>query len=143
MLNNLNAQNLFRNSPDYLEIYQTALENVAGQFNGLVTNPAFFDAEIKPTLINDQTVRIYGYKRLLSEMIIFNPYVKFNIAKLAMTAAVFGETPQLLLSTNTEGKLNPILESDILRVVKEQFNDNSLLLQLLNQNIFKISTVFN
>lgn len=143
MPNSLDAQNLFRNSPEYLEIYQTALENVAGQFNGLVTNPAFFDAEIKPTLINDQTVRIYTYKRLLSEMILFNPYVKFNLAKLAMAAAVFGETPQLLLSVNTEGKLNPILESDILRIVNEQFADNNLLIQLLNQNIFKISVVFN
>jgi hypothetical protein len=143
MPNSLDAQNLFRNSSEYLEIYQTALENVAGQFNGLITNQAFFDADIKPTLINDQTVRIYTYKRLLSEMILFNPYVKFNLAKLAMAAAVFGETPQLLLSVNTEGKLNPILESDILRVVSEQFVDNNLLIQLLNQNIFKISVVFN
>lgn len=143
MPNSLDAQNLFRNSSEYLEIYQTALENVAGQFNELITNQAFFDAEIKPTLINDQTVRIYTYKRLLSEMILFNSYIKFNLAKLAMAAAVFGETPQLLLSVNTEGKLNPILESDILRIVNEQFADNNLLIQLLNQNIFKISVVFN
>jgi hypothetical protein len=36
-----------------------------------------------------------------------------------------------------------ILETDILRVVNEQFVDNNLLIQLLNQNIFKISVVFN
>lgn len=143
MSNSLNAQNLFRNSPEYLETYQTALENVAGQFNRLVTNSTFFDTEIKLNLIDDEAARIYSYKRLLSEMIPFNPYVKFNLAKLAMAAAVFGENPLLLLSVNSEGKLEPILESDILRVVGQQFNDNTLLAQLLNQNIFKVSVVFN
>lgn len=143
MPNTLDAQNLFRNNPEYLEKYQIALENVAGQFNRLVANQTFFDTEIKPNLIDDEAARIYSYKRLLSEMIPFNPYVKFNLAKLAMAAAVFGENPLLSLFVNSEGKLEPILESDILRVVGQQFNDNSLLAQLLSQNILKISVVFN
>ena len=141
--NSLTAQSLFRNDPEYLERYQIALENAAGQFNRLVSNPTFFDTEIKPSLIDDAAARTYGYKRLLSEMIPFNPYIKFNLAKLAMAAAVFGENPLLSLSVNSEGKIEPILESDILRVVSEQFNDNSLLAQLLIQNILKISVVFN
>jgi hypothetical protein len=76
-------------------------------------------------------------------MIVFNPYVKLNVAKLGMTAAVFGETPRLTLSINIGDKLNPISESDILQAVIEQFNDENLLAQLLNQNILKVSAVFN
>jgi hypothetical protein len=65
------------------------------------------------------------------------------VAKLGMTAAVFGETTRLTISVNSEGKLNPISESDILQAVIEQFNDENLLAQLLNQNILKVSAVFN
>ena len=143
MPNTLTAQSLFLNSPDYLEKYQIALTNISGSFNEISNNQAFFNSQIKPSLINDQVVRFYVYKRILSEMIVFNPYVKLNVAKLGMAAAIFGETPSLALSINNEGKLNPILESDILQTVTQQFNDESLLAQLLNQNILKISAVFN
>jgi hypothetical protein len=143
MPNSLTAQSLFLNSPEHIERYQIALTNVAGSFNEMSTNSAFFDSEIKPNLIDDQSARFYVYKRILSEMIVFNPYVKLNVAKLGMTAAVFGETPRLEISINNEGKLNPISESDILQAVSEQFNDENLLAQLLNQNILKVSAVFN
>jgi hypothetical protein len=76
-------------------------------------------------------------------MIVFDPYVKLNVAKLGMTAAVFGEAPRLALSINIGDKLNPISESDILQAVTQQFNDENLLAQLLNQNILKVSAVFN
>ncbi|MFN9956214.1 MAG: hypothetical protein ACK55I_24215, partial [bacterium] len=69
----MTAQNLFLNSPEHIERYQIALTNVAGSFNEISTNQAFFDTQIKPGLINDQFVRFYVYKRILSEMIIFNP----------------------------------------------------------------------
>ena len=72
-------------------------------------------------------------------MIVFYPYVKLNLAKLSMTASVFGETPLLAISIDNEGKLNLIPESDILQAVTQQFNDDDLLVQLLNQNILKIS----
>ena len=143
MPNTLTAQNLFLNSPEHIERYQIALTNVAGSFNEISTNQAFFDTQIKPGLINDQFVRFYVYKKLLSEMIIFNPYVKLNVAKLGMTAAVFGETPRLAVSVDNEGKLSPISELAILQAVTEQFNDEKLLVQLLNQNILKVSAVFN
>jgi hypothetical protein len=143
MPNSLIAQSLFLNSPEYIERYQIALTNVAGSFNEMSTDPAFFDNQIKPNLIDDKSVRFYGYKRILSEMIVFNPYVKLNAARLGMTAAVFGETPRLTISVNSEGKLNPISESDILQAVIEQFNNENLLAQLLNQNILKVSAVFN
>jgi hypothetical protein len=126
-----------------LERYQIALTNVAGTFNEISTNQAFFDSQIKPSLINDQSVKVYVYKRILSEMIVFNSYVKFHVAKLSMTAAVFGETPRLAVSVDNEGRLNPILESAILQAVTEQFNDDNLLSQLLSQDILKISAVFN
>jgi hypothetical protein len=143
MPNSLIAQSLFLNSPEHIERYQIALTNVAGSFNEMSTDPAFFDNQIKPNLINDKSVRFYVYKRILSEMIVFNPYVKLNVAKLGMTAAVFGETPRLTLSINIGDKLNLISESDILQAVTEQFNDENLLAQLLNQNILKVSAVFN
>jgi hypothetical protein len=143
MPNSLIAQSLFLNSPEYIERYQIALTNVSGSFNEKSINSAFFDSEIKPNLIDDESVRFYAYKKILSEMIVFNPYVKLNVAKLGMTAAVFGETPRLVISINNEDKLNPISESDILRAVTEQFNDENLLAQLLNQNILKVSAVFN
>jgi hypothetical protein len=143
MSNSLTAQSLFLNSPDYLERYQIALTSAAGTFNEMSTNQAFFDAHIKPSLINDQLVRVYVYKRILSEMIVFNPYVKLNVAKLGMVSAVFGETPRLAVSVDSEGKLNLIPESDILQAVMQQFNDENLLAQLLNQNILKVSAVFN
>jgi hypothetical protein len=143
MSNSLTAQSLFLNSPDYLERYQIALTNVAGTFNEISTNQAFFDSQIKPSLINDQSVKIYVYKRILSEMIVFNPYVKLNVVKLGMTAAVFGETPKLALSIDNEGKLNLISESDILQAVTEQFNVDNLLSQLLSQDILKITALFN
>jgi hypothetical protein len=143
MSNSLTAQSLFLNSPDYLERYQIALTNVAGTFNEISTNQAFFDSQIKPSLINDQSVKIYVYKRILSEMIVFNPYVKLNVVKLGMTAAVFGETPRLAISIDNEGKLNLISESDILQAVTEQFNDDNLLSQLLSQDILKITALFN
>lgn len=143
MTNSLDAQSLFRNSPDYLEKYQVALENVAGQFNQMVSDPVFFDTQIKPNLTDDKAVRFYFYKRLLSDMLIFNNYVKLNIANLGMASAVFGETPRLTLSIDTEGKLERIPESDILQAVIQQFNDNNLLIQVLDQNIFKISVLFN
>ena len=143
MSNSLTAQSLFLNSPDYLERYQIALTNVAGTFNEISTNQAFFDSQIKPSLINDQSVKIYVYKRILSEMIVFNSYVKFHVAKLSMTAAVFGETPRLAVSVDNEGRLNPILESAILQAVTEQFNDDNLLSQLLSQDILKITALFN
>jgi hypothetical protein len=142
MPNSLIAQSLFLNSPEYIERYQIALTNVSGSFNEMSTDPAFFDNQIKPSLIDDKSVRFYVYKRILSEMIVFNPYVKLNVAKLGMTAAVFGETPRLVISINND-KLNPISESDILQAVIEQFNDENLLAQLLNQNILKVSAVFN
>ena len=143
MSNSLTAQSLFLNSPEHIERYQIALTNVAGSFNEMASNQAFFDSQIKPSLINDQSVRVYVYKRILSELIIFNPYVKLNVAKLGMTSAVFGETPRLAISVNNEGKLSPISESDMLQAVTEQFNDDNLLSQLLNQNILKISAAFN
>jgi hypothetical protein len=143
MPNSLTAQSLFLNSPEHIERYQIALTNVSGSFNEMSTNSTFFDSEIKPNLIDDESVRFYAYKKILSEMIVFNPYVKLNVAKLGMTAAVFGETPRLVISVNNEDKLNPISESDILQAVTEQFNDENLLAQLLNQNILKVSAVFN
>ena len=142
MPNSLTAQSLFLNSPEYIERYQIALTNVSGSFNEMSTDPGFFGNQIKPNLIDDESVRFYVYKRILSEMIVFNPYVKLNVAKLGMTAAVFGETPRLVISINND-KLNPISESDILQAVIEQFNDENLLAQLLNQNILKVSAVFN
>ena len=142
MPNSLTAQSLFFNSPEYIERYQIALTNVSGAFNEMSTDPGFFGNQIKPNLIDDESVRFYVYKRILSEMIVFNPYVKLNVAKLGMTAAVFGETPRLVISINND-KLNPISESDILQAVIEQFNDENLLAQLLNQNILKVSAVFN
>jgi hypothetical protein len=142
MPNSLIAQSLFLNSPEYIERYQIALTNVSGSFNEMSTDPGFFGNQIKPNLIDDESVRFYVYKRILSEMIVFNPYVKLNVAKLGMTAAVFGETPRLVISINND-KLNPISESDILQAVIEQFNDENLLAQLLNQNILKVSAVFN
>lgn len=143
MPNTLTAQSLFINSPEYLEAYQIALTNAAGSFNEFSNNSAFFDDQIKPNLIDDKAVRFYVYKRLLSEMIIFNPGVRLNLAKLGMAAAVFGQTPRLAISVDNEGKLNPISESDILQAVTEQFNDDNLLIQLLSQNILKVSAVFN
>lgn len=143
MANTLTAQNLFLNSPEHIEKYQIALTNVAGSFNQVSTNQAFFDTQIKPSLINDQSVRFYVYKKILSEMIVFNPSVKLNVSKLGMTAAVVGETPRLAISVDTEGKLNPIPESDILQAVMHQFNDENLLVQLLNQDILKVTAVFN
>ena len=143
MTNTLTAQSLFRNSPEYLEKYQVALENVAGQFNQMVSDPVFFDTQIKPILINDQSVRFYAYKRLLSEMIVFNSSVKFSLARLAMTAVVSGENPRLTIFIDNEGKLNPISELDILQAVTEQFNDDNLLSQLLSQNILKVTALFS
>lgn len=143
MSNSLTAQSLFLNSADYLEGYQIALTNVAGSFNEMSSNQAFFDTQIKPSLINDQSVRVYVYKRLLSEMIVFNPNVKYHVTKLGMVSAVFGETPRLVISVNNEGNLNPISELDILQAVTEQFNDDNLLAQLLNQNILKVTALFN
>ena len=143
MSNSLTAQSLFLNSADYLERYQIALTNVAGSFNEMVSNQDFFNSQIKPSLINDQSVRIYVYKRILSEMIVFNPNVKYHITKLGMVSAVFGETPRLAISVDTEGKLNPISELDILQAVTEQFNDDNLLTQLLSQDILKVTAVFN
>jgi len=143
MSNSLTAQSLFLNSPEHLERYQIALTNVAGSFNEMSTNQAFFDSQIKPSLINYQSVKVYVYKRILSEMIVFNPYVKLNIARLGMMSTVFGETPRLAISVDNEGRLNPISELDILQAVTEQFNDDNLLSQLLSQNILKITAVFN
>jgi hypothetical protein len=143
MSNSLTAQSLFRNSAEYLEAYQVALENAAGQFNESTANPTFFNSQIQPILINDQAVRIYGYKRILSEMIIFNPVVKLNLARLAMASAVYGNNPMLAISIDTEGKLEPVSELDILQAVTEQFNDDELLVRLLNQNILKISVGFS
>lgn len=143
MSNTLTAQNLFLNSPEHIESYQIAFTNVAGSFNEMASNQDFFNSQIKPSLINDQSVRVYGYKRILSEMIVFNPYVKLNVAKLGMVSAVFGETPRLAISVNNEGNLNTIPESAILHAVTEQFNDDNLLSQLLSQNILKITAVFN
>lgn len=143
MPNTLITQSLFLNSPEHIERYQIALTNVASSFNEMSTNQAFFDSQIKPSLINDQSVKVYVYKRILSEMIVFNSSVKFHVTKLGMTAAVFGETPRLAVSVDNEGKLNPILESAILQAVTEQFNDDNLLSQLLSQDILKITALFN
>ena len=137
MSNSLTAQSLFRDNPDCLIKYQIALENVAGQFNESVANPIFFDSQIKPSLINDEAVRIYGYKRTLSQLIIFNNVVKLKLALLGMAAAVFGENPLLSLSLDSQGKLEPIPEPLILQAVIQQFNDNKLLSQLTDQDILK------
>lgn len=143
MSNSLTAQSLFLNSPEHLEKYQIALTNVAGEFNSVSSNSAFFDGQIKPNLIDDKAVQFYVYKRLLSEMIVFNYQVKLNVTKLGMVSAVFGETPRLAISVDNEGKLNPISDLDILQAVTEQFNNDNLLAQLLNQNILKVTAVFN
>ena len=142
-MNTLESQSLFRDNPDCLIKYQIALENAAGQFNESIANLAFFDSQIKPSLINDQAVEVYFYKRTLSQLIIFNSVVKLNLARLGMAAAVFGENPLLSLSLDSQGKLEPIPESAILQAVIQQFNDNKLLSQLLDQNILKISILFN
>lgn len=143
MPNTLTAQSLFLNSPEHIEKYQIALTNVAGSFNEMASDQDFFNSQIKPSLINDQSVRVYVYKRILSEMIIFNPSVKFHITKLGMVSAASGETPGLAISVDNEGRLNAIPESAILQAVTEQFNDDNLLAQLLNQDILKVTAVFN
>ena len=142
-INSLESQSLFRDSSEYLVLYQISLENAAGYFNELTSNPVFFDSQIKPSLINDQAVKFYFCKRTLSQLIIFNNVVKLNLARLGMAAAVFGENPLLNLSLDSQGKLEPISESDIRQAVLQQFNDNNLLSQLLDQNILKISILFN
>ena len=142
-MNSLESQSLFRNSPEYLEKYQVALENASGQFNQMISDPAFFDSDIKPTLVNDQAVEFYFYKRILSQLIIFNNGIKSRLAMLGMAAAVFGENPLLSLSLDSQGKLEPIPESAILQAVLQQFNDNKLLSQLLDQNILKIVIQFS
>lgn len=143
MPNTLTAQSLFLNSPEHIEKYQIALTNVAASFNEMASDQDFFNSQIKPSLINDQSVRVYVYKRILSEMIIFNPSVKFHITKLGMVSAASGETPGLAISVDNEGRLNAIPESAILQAVTEQFNDDNLLAQLLNQDILKVTAVFN
>lgn len=142
-MNSLESQSLFRDSAEYLGLYQIALENAAGHLNEQASSLAFFDSQIKPTLINDQAVKFYFYKRTLSQLIIFNNVVKLNLARLGMAAAVFGENPLLSLSLDSQGKLDPIPESAILQAVLQQFNDNTLLSQLLDQDIFKIFIQFN
>lgn len=142
-MNSLESQSLFRDSAEYLGLYQIALENAAGHLNSQASSLAFFDSQIKPTLINDQAVKFYFYKRTLSQLIIFNNVVKLNLARLGMSAAVFGENPLLSLSLDSQGKLESIPESAILQAVFQQFNDNTLLSQLLDQGIFKIVIQFN
>ena len=142
-MNSLESQSLFRDSAEYLGLYQIALENAAGHLNWQASSLAFFDSHIKPTLINDQAVKFYFYKRNLSQLIIFNNVVKLNLARLGMAAAVFGENPLLSLSLDSQGKLELIPESAILQAVFQQFNDNTLLSQLLDQDIFKIFIQFS
>ena len=142
-MNSLESQSLFRDSAEYLGLYQIALENAAGHLNEQASSLAFFDSQIKPTLINDQAVKFYFYKRTLSQLIIFNNVVKLKLALLGMAAAVFGENPQISLSLDSQGKLEPIPEPLILQAVIQQFNDNKLLSQLLDQDILKIVIQFN
>lgn len=142
-MNSLESQSLFRDSAEYLGLYQIALENAAGHLNEQASSLAFFNSYIKPDLINDQAVKFYFYKRTLSQLIIFNNVVKLNLARLGMAAAVFGENPLLNLSLDSQGKLEPIPEPAILQAVSKQFNDNNLLSQLLDQNILQISILFN
>lgn len=142
-MNSLESQSLFRNSSEYLEKYQVALENASGQFNQMISDPVFFDSDIKPTLVNDQAVKFYFYKRILSQLIIFNNGIKSRLAMLGMAAAVFGENPLLSLSLDSQGKLEPIPESAILQAVLQQFNDDQLLSQLLDQDILKIVIQFS
>lgn len=142
-MNSLESQSLFRNSPEYLEKYQVALENASGQFNQMISNPAFFDSQIKPSLINDQAVKFYFYKRILSQLIIFNNGIKLRLVMLGMAASVFGENPLISLSLDSQGKLEPIPESAILQAVLQQFNDNELLTQVLDQDILKIIIQFS
>lgn len=141
--NSYQSQSLFLNSPEYLEKYQIGLTNEALEFNLTAFDPNFFKDQVKFNLNTDQDCKLYVYKRIVSELIVFQPYVRLNLVKLAMSTAVSGNNPRLLLSVDTEGKLGLILENDITRVIKEQFNDTVLLLQLLNQNILKTSIVFN
>lgn len=142
-MNSLESQSLFRDSAEYLVLYQVALENAAGYLTEQASSLAFFDSYIKPGLINDQAVKFYFYKRTLSQLIIFNPVVKLNLARLGMASAVFGENPLLNLSLDSQGKLEPISESDIRQAVFQQFNDNNLLSQLLDQDILKIVVQFS
>lgn len=142
-MNSLESQSLFRDSAEYLVLYQVALENASGHLNEQASSLAFFDSYIKPGLINDQAVKFYFYKRTLSQLIIFNPVVKLNLARLGMAAAVFGEHPLISLSLDSQGKLEPIPEPAILQAVLQQFNDNKLLSQLLDHDILKIVVQFS
>lgn len=62
---------------------------------------------------------------------------------LGMAASVFGENPLISLSLDSQGKLEPIPESAILQAVLQQFNDNELLTQVLDQDILKIIIQFS
>lgn len=142
-MNSLESQSLFRDSAEYLGLYQIAMQNAAGHLNQQASSFAFFDSQIKPSLINDQAVKFYFYKRILSQLIIFKPDVKLWLSQLGMASAVFGENPLISLSLDSQGKLEPIPESDILQAVIQQFNDNKLLSQLLDQDILKIVIQFS
>ena len=142
-MNSLESQSLFRDSAEYLVLYQIALENAAAHLNEQASSLAFFDTQIRPSLINDQAVKFYFFKRTLSQLIIFNSEVKLKLGQLGMAAAVFGENPLLTLTIDSQGKLERIPESDIFQAVIQQFNDNKLLSQLLDQNILKIVIQFS
>lgn len=117
------------NDPTVKEIYKIALSSKAQEF--AVTSDTNLDSAFLAVI-----------KSLLVDALRFDLNAQLKITELAMAEAVMGVNPKIQLEIDDDGKLISPSEEKIKAAVEAQFNNDLLILELINKNIIKLSLSF-
>jgi hypothetical protein len=128
-------------TPTVKELYLLALQSDCQEFIQAINTSAYFSTEIQPNLTSFDSIILVVAKSKLADLLRFNQVIPYRITELAMREAVIGSNPKINLQLSPEGKLIPPSEDDIKSATSSQLADNSLIKELLQKSIIKLSLV--
>ena len=128
-------------TPTVKELYLLALQSASQEFIQAINTPAFFTANIQPDLTSSDAIFLAVAKAKLADLLRFDQIVPFRITELAMRESVLGSNPKITLELSPEGKLIAPFEDEIKNAVASQLADDSLIKELLQKGIVKLSLV--
>ena len=128
-------------TPTVKELYLLALQSASQEFIQAINTPAFFTANIQPDLVSPESIVLAVAKANLADLLRFDQVIPYRITELAMREAVIGNNPKIELRLSPEGKLIAPFENEIKNAVASQLADDSLIKELLQKGIIKLSLV--
>lgn len=126
-------------TPTVRELYILALQSASQEFVEAINNPAYFAANIQPDLTDIESSFIAATRAKMADLLRFDSVVQFRVVELAMRQAVIGNDPAIILQVSQEGKLIPPSENEIKTAVSSQFANSSLIKELLQKGVIKLS----